>query len=116
MGNNLYGRQSVSMGKRTFLSIGLACALFGGGIYTATESGSTMKDAFTVSADPAKAERPTDASSKSDEPVSVASAAVAVAKRSPLPMNKLAREIQWQFGGKTQRGWYLYASLIQTMV
>jgi zinc D-Ala-D-Ala carboxypeptidase len=108
MTNNLLGRLSENMAKRTFLSIGLACALFGSGIYAATDSNATAQETFTVSAAaPAKEEkRPT-----------VASAAVAAASAGlKMPANKLARDIEWQFGGKTQRGWYLYTSLIQTMV
>lgn len=100
------------MQKRTFASVGLAGVLFASGLYGALGFGasaqvpSPVSAAVGVEAQPSSGAKP-----------SVATAAVAAAKASvALPSSRLAREIEWQFGGKTQRGWYLYTSLIQQIV
>jgi D-alanyl-D-alanine carboxypeptidase len=42
--------------------------------------------------------------------------AIAAAASGPALNERLSRTIEWQFGGKTQRGWYLYLPLIQRII
>jgi len=97
------------MAKRTFLTLGVAGALFFGGLYGAADFGASAQDA-------PKAEVSTSTVEESKSTVAGAAAAVVAKASTSLPSSRLAREIEWHFGGKVQRGWYLYTSLIQQMV
>src|SRR5262245_44958136 len=100
-------------GVRTTLSFALVGVLFGGGLYGAIGGTASAAQDKSPPSNAVKIEPPPKYVSKP----SVATSAVLANKvGSSLPTSRLAREIQWQFGGKTQRGWYIYTSLIQQMI
>jgi zinc D-Ala-D-Ala carboxypeptidase len=96
------------MGRKSFVAVGfVVMSLFASGLYTV--SGWLTANAAQPGQQAVVAAEERTAAPAPKKVTAVVSEA-AVRNRS------LARDIQWPFGGRTQKGWYLHAALIANIV